>query len=91
MSKMTDGATRFASLKAGLYVAAAAAVLMAGFDCRAEPAAGTEVHLHSPWIACSELEHVAYRVVPPALNPHNAFTHPVKVSLKPGQSCADLK
>jgi hypothetical protein len=91
MSKMTNGATRVASFKAGLCVAAGASVLMAGFDCRAESTPGTDAHLHSPWMSCSELERVAYRIVPPALNPHNAFTQPVKVSLKPGQSCADLK
>ncbi len=81
---------RSSSLKKGLFVAAAATLMMAGFDCRAEPA-GSQTQLHSPWVSCSDVDHVAYRVVPPALNPHNMFTQPIKVSLKPGQSCADLK
>lgn len=94
MTKNTFGISHSVAVKRGLYVAAAASLLVVSFDCKAEPAAappGGEVRLHSPWISCNELERVAYRVVPPALNPHNAFTQPIKVHLKPGQSCADLK
>jgi hypothetical protein len=91
MTTVTLETDRHSSLKKGLFIAASATLLMAGFDCRAETASATPTQLHSPWISCSEADHVAYRVVPPALNPHNMFTQPIKVSLKPGQSCADLK
>jgi hypothetical protein len=80
----------FGSLKMGLSVAAAASLSLASFNAWAGPDSA-QTGLHSPWISCSDVDHVAYRVVPPALNPHNMFTHPIKVQLKSGQSCADLK
>lgn len=70
---------------------AAMTLLVAGFGGGGVLAAQPDARLPSPWISCSDVEHVAYRAVPPALNPHNAFTHPIKVRLKPGETCADLK
>ncbi len=59
----------------------------------ATPPAAAPVAFHpvGVWIACDDRTRVAYRVVPPTLNPHVAFTHPIKVKLRPSESCQDLK
>jgi hypothetical protein len=79
---------------AGARIAVAAILIAScggGAVLADQPTDQTSPRLHSPWISCSEMERVAYRAVPPALNVHNMFLHPIKVALKPGQSCADLK
>ncbi len=43
------------------------------------------------WLSCDPVKRVAYWVVPPALNHHNTWTQPIKVNLKPSQTCADFK
>ena len=63
---------------------------------QAAPAATPSVapaafHPTGVWVACDDRTRIAYRVVPPALNPHAAFTHPIKVKLRPSESCQDLK
>jgi hypothetical protein len=59
---------------------------------RAASAASGEAATASPvWLSCDPAERVAYWVVPAALNHHNTWTQPIKVSLKPSQTCADFK
>jgi hypothetical protein len=89
MTKTTLESRGAGRIKMGLCAAAAASLFMIPLACNAEPAAAAR--LPSPWVSCSEPQRVAYRVVPPALNPHNAFTRMIKVHLKPGETCADLK
>jgi len=91
---------------AAIRVAMSLATLSASSTCLADPIDGPvagggthEAAMVTPvafrprgvWISCDDRARVAYRVVPPALNPHAAFTHPLKVSLKPSQACRDLK
>ncbi len=76
------------TLRRSSAILGSALLLMTAFHAQAEQATTA---LPKPWISCSDVDHVAYRVVPPALNPHNMFTQPIKVNLKPSQSCADLK
>ena len=84
-------------------LAVSALVAFGATSSRAEPAYGDPAQksaeaeataapsLPAPWVSCDDARHVAYRVVPPRLNPHNAFTHPIKVRLSSGQTCASLK
>lgn len=78
-------------------LAAALAATIAGSQALAEQpeaaavVSSTKTPLPPPWIACDDASRVAYFAVRPALNPHAVFTHPIKVHLKAGQSCAMLK
>ncbi len=75
--------------------------LLPVLDCQAAPApkhafekteiAGGGAQASSVWISCDAVQRVAYRIVPAGHNPHNAFTRPIEVHLKPAQTCADLK
>lgn len=76
--------------------------LLPVLDCQAAPApkrafekpesaGGGAAQASSVWISCDEGQHVAYRIVPAGHNPHNAFTRPIEVHLKPAQTCAELK
>ncbi len=61
-------------------------VLAAGHaPARADTAQGSSV-----WTACDAGRGVAYRTLAPGHNPHNAFTHPIKVHMKAGETCAQL-
>jgi hypothetical protein len=46
---------------------------------------------HSAWLSCDAVQRVAFRLVPPGVNPHNEFTQPVRVKLGSSQTCADFQ
>jgi hypothetical protein len=90
LTKVTGGKAKTGLGLLGLTAGVALALGWAGPSAPAA-AADSVAKPSSVWISCDDQQRVAYRVVPPVLNPHNAFTHPIKVHLKPGMSCADLK
>ncbi len=90
LNRSNKAGFRFTKSLAKVSLAIAATVSLSAAAQAADTGA-TAPQLHAPWISCDDGARVAFRVVPPAMNLHNAFTHPIKVSLKPGQACADLK
>ncbi len=90
---LTKGTGSKAKKSLGWLGLTAGIALAMGWVGQSAPAAAEDgvFKPSSVWISCDDQQRVAYRVVPPVLNPHNAFTHPIKVHLKPGMSCADLK